>query len=70
MPNSDQNFEEKLQKTNQIIEALSTSDLPLDKSVSLYKEGMQILQAATKELNDAKLEFEKIESNYNGNSEL
>jgi|SaaInlStandDraft_4_1057021.scaffolds.fasta_scaffold167673_2 exodeoxyribonuclease VII small subunit len=67
MSSENENFENKLQKANQIIEQLSNSELPLDKSVALYKEGMKTLEAATKQLSDAKLEFEQIEATT-GNS--
>lgn len=60
-----ESFEEKLEKTKVILEKLNNSELPLDTGVKLYKEGMQALSEATAMLENAKLEFETIESSLN-----
>jgi len=60
-----ESFEDKLQKTKEILEKLSNSELPLDEGIKLYKEGMKELNEATKMLEDAKLEFETIENSLN-----
>ena len=62
---SPESFEEKLEKTKGILEKLNNNELPLDTGVKLYKEGMQALSEATKMLENAKLEFETIESTLN-----
>ena len=55
-------FEAKLGKAREILDSLSAPDLPLDKGMQLYKEGMALLNDATTMLEKAKLEFEEISS--------
>ncbi len=51
------NFEEKVEKSKTILEQLMDPEITLQKSVELYKEGMNELNQAQKLLEDAKLEF-------------
>ncbi len=51
------NFEEKVEKSKTILEQLMDPKITLQKSVELYKEGMQELDQAQKLLEEAKLEF-------------
>ncbi len=52
-------FEQKIEKSKEILEALMDPEITLEKSVKLYKEGMRELAEATKLLEEAKLEFER-----------
>ncbi len=54
-------FEDKLHKANEILEELGRSDIPLDKSVQLYTQGMQLLQELRELLQEAKLEVQTIQ---------
>ncbi len=54
-------FEEKLKKANEILEQLMKPDIPLAKSVELYKEGMKLLKEAQKLLEEAKIQIEIIQ---------
>lgn len=54
-------FEENLNKANEILEKLNDKNLALDESVKLYKIGLEHIKAAQKELENAKLEIEKID---------
>ena len=56
-------FESKIKKAKEILEELMKQDIPLAKSVELYKEGMKLLQEAQKMLEEAKVEIEKIGKN-------
>ncbi|BDY13795.1 exodeoxyribonuclease VII small subunit [Hydrogenimonas cancrithermarum] len=54
-------FEEKVEAAKKIMEQLMDPEIPLEKSVKLYKEGMKLLKEAGKILEDAKIEIETIE---------
>lgn len=46
-------FEDCLQRLEKIVEELEKSDIPLEKSLTLFEEGMQLSAACRKELEDA-----------------
>ncbi len=53
-------FEDKLHKANEIVKELRL-DIPLDKSVRLYTQGMQLLEELQELLKEAKLEVHTIQ---------
>jgi exodeoxyribonuclease VII small subunit len=57
-------FEEKLEKSKDILQKLSNNEITLHESMRLYKDGLKELEDAQKILEEAKLEFETI-SNKN-----
>jgi exodeoxyribonuclease VII small subunit len=46
-------FEECLQRLEKIVQDLEKGDVPLEKSLTLFEEGMQLSSACRKELEDA-----------------
>ncbi len=46
-------FEDCLQRLEKIVEELEKSDIPLEKSLTLFEEGMQLSTACRKELEEA-----------------
>lgn len=54
-------FEKKLEDAKAILEKLMDPELTLENSVKFYKEGMKTLSDAQKILENASLEFEKIQ---------
>jgi len=54
-------FEERVEAAKKIMEQLMDPEIPLEKSVKLYKEGMELLKEAGKILEKAKIEVETIE---------
>jgi exodeoxyribonuclease VII small subunit len=54
-------FEKKLEDAKSVLEKLMDPELTLNESVKSYKEGMKTLQDAQKILEEATLEFEKIQ---------
>ncbi len=54
-------FEKKIENAKSILEKLMDPELTLDQSVKSYKEGMKTLQDAQKILEEATIEFEKIQ---------
>jgi len=55
-------FEKKIENAKAVLEKLMDPELTLDQSVKSYKEGMQTLQDAQRILEEATIEFEKIQS--------
>lgn len=50
-------FEQNLEKLEQIVSALESGKLSLDKAVELYGEGMKLSAACRKEIDEAKLKI-------------
>jgi exodeoxyribonuclease VII small subunit len=46
-------FEECLQRLEKIVQELEKGDVPLEKSLTLFEEGMQLSNSCRKELEDA-----------------
>jgi exodeoxyribonuclease VII small subunit len=46
-------FEDCLQRLEKIVQELEKGDVPLEKSLTLFEEGMQLSNACRKELEDA-----------------
>lgn len=53
-------FELKVEKAKTILDKLMQPDITLSDSMKFYKEGMKVLNDASKILENAKLEFETI----------
>jgi exodeoxyribonuclease VII small subunit len=58
-------FEKKLENAKKVLENLMDPELTLDASVKSYKDGMKTLQDAQKILEEATLEFEKVQGTSN-----
>ena len=54
-------FESKIKRAKELLEELMQQDIPLAKSVELYKEGMKLLKEAEEILEKAKVEIEYIQ---------
>ena len=46
-------FEECIQRLEKIVEQLEQGDVPLEKSLTLFEEGMQLSSSCRKELEEA-----------------
>ena len=46
-------FEDCLQRLEKIVQELEKGDVPLEKSLTLFEEGMQLSNSCRKELEDA-----------------
>ena len=57
------NFEESLQKLEEIAEKLEQGNINLDESVELYAQASKLVVACQKKLGAAQLKFEKLEPN-------
>jgi len=54
-------FEDKLKSAKEILEKLSSPSITLKDGMNEYKKGIAILNEATKMIEDAKLEYEKLQ---------
>lgn len=57
-----QGFEEALKQLETIVETLSDPEIPLEKSVELYEEGLKLSRQCMETLENATLRIEKLES--------
>lgn len=55
-------FEHKIDSAKVLLEKLSKQDITLSDSMDLYKEGISTIQEAQKLLDEAKLQFEELNS--------
>ncbi len=59
------NFEEKIEKSKEILEKLMDPEISLSKSVELYKSGLKELQEASELLEKAKIEIKEYQQENN-----
>ncbi len=50
-------FEKSISKVDEIIKQLDSGDIPLEKAIELYKEGVSEISACKKELESAALKI-------------
>jgi exodeoxyribonuclease VII small subunit len=61
MKKDEESFEQKLEKAKVILENLSNPELSLADGMKKYQEGIAILKEATKMIEEAKLEYTKLQ---------
>lgn len=66
MAKEQESFEVKLEKAKVILENLSNPELSLAEGMKKYQEGISILKEASKMIEEAKLEYTKLQ-NYEEN---
>ena len=54
------NYETKLNEAKELLNKLNNPEITLYDGMEIYKQGVQILEEATKILENAKLEYEEI----------
>ncbi|MCJ7508927.1 MAG: exodeoxyribonuclease VII small subunit [candidate division Zixibacteria bacterium] len=54
------NFEKGLSRLEEIVEQLESGDLPLDQSLKIFQEGIELFRFCTQKLNDAQKKVEKL----------
>jgi len=55
-----QSFEEALSRLEAIVNELEDESIPLEKSIELYEEGLELSKLCTKKLEDAELRIKKV----------
>ena len=63
MKKDEESFEQKLEKAKVILDNLSNPELSLADGMKQYQEGISILKEATKMIEEAKLEYTKLQMN-------
>lgn len=63
MAKEQESFEIKLEKAKNILEGLSNPELSLADGMKKYQEGISILKEASKMIEEAKLEYTKLQNN-------
>ena len=53
-------FEKEMKKLDEIVEKISSSNLPLDECLALYQEGQKIIKSLEEALEEAKNNVEKV----------
>ena len=59
-------FEEALKRLEQIVERMEQGDLPLDESLALFQEGIELSRICTRQLNTADEYVQKLVRVENG----
>ncbi len=59
-PQSEESFEERLQRVEEITASLSEGKLQLHEALAMYQEGMELVKAVRKTLEGSKARVEKL----------
>jgi exodeoxyribonuclease VII small subunit len=62
-------FEEALKKLESIVEAMETTDLPLEQLLERFEEGTRLAQASQGQLDLAEVRVQKLEKSLGGRNE-
>lgn len=68
--NKEKSFEESLAKLEKIVNDMEGGDVPLDKALAMYEEGINISQYCLKELDKAELKLKKLTKKLDGSFEI
>ena len=63
---TDLTFEQALKRLEEIVEALETDDLDLEKSVQFYEEGVSMYRHCTQQLQRAEKRIDILQANDDG----
>lgn len=63
---ADLTFEQALKRLEEIVEALETDDLDLEKSVQFYEEGVSMYRHCTQQLQRAEKRIDILQANDDG----
>lgn len=59
-PAEEQSFEEILARLQQVVDALERGDLPLEKSLAIFEEGVRLSRLGQRRLDDAETRVEEL----------
>lgn len=60
MKNTSKNFEENMQRLEQIVRAMEQGEVSLDESLKLFQEGTELVRSCSKMLDEAQLQVKKL----------
>ena len=66
MNNNSQNFESSLEELERIVRELERGDLPLEKSLELFEQGVKLSRACQERLNEAERRIELLTRDSHG----
>ncbi|MDG5767070.1 exodeoxyribonuclease VII small subunit [Balneolales bacterium ANBcel1] len=55
-------FEHALERLSTVLKELESDDVPLEKAIDLYEEGMKLSKMCSKKLEEAELRIEQVSS--------
>lgn len=56
-------FEQALERLSEVLKELESDDVPLDKAIALYEEGMTLSRLCSGKLEEAELRIEQVANN-------
>ncbi|GBD94735.1 exodeoxyribonuclease 7 small subunit [bacterium BMS3Abin05] len=65
-----QSFEKALQRLEEIVAALENGDIPLEDSIKMFEEGMELARFCTERLNQAEKKLMKLAKKEDGSFQL
>ena len=63
-------YEEAAERLEEIVEKLENSDVSLEESINLYKEGMELTILCRQKLEAARQEVDELKKNFDGSFSL
>ncbi len=70
MPEKNKDFESSLKKLEEIVTELEAGDLPLERSIKAFEEGIKLTRHCQKLLTEAELKIEKLVDSDDGSFDL
>ena len=70
MPEKNKDFESSLKKLEEIVTKLEAGDLPLEKSIKAFEDGIKLTRHCQKLLTEAELKIEKLVDSDDGSFDL
>ena len=70
MAEKSKDFESSLEKLEKIVSELEEGDLPLEKSIKAFEEGIKLTRHCQKLLTEAELKIEKLVDSADGSFDL
>ena len=70
MPEKNKDFESSLEKLEEIVTELEAGDLPLEKSIKAFEDGIKLTRHCQKLLTEAELKIEKLVDSDDGSFDL
>ena len=70
MPEKNKDFESSLKKLEEIVTELESGDLPLEKSIKAFEDGIKLTRHCQKLLTEADLKIEKLVDSDDGSFDL
>jgi exodeoxyribonuclease VII small subunit len=63
---SNQSFESCIKRLEKIVDVLESGEVPLEESIKMYEEGIELSKVCLEKLSDAELKIKKISKDVNG----